>query len=111
MILLINCRITESMNSYERGYFPKEDNFNVLLYTISSLASINRWSLAIFRIRLDDYYKHREEELKEYIHKEFDKVCLRVEITSWRNESQKQWQEEVKRLEQETDPYIWYTCN
>src|SRR5207247_6378641 len=66
---------------------------------------------AIFRIRLDDCYKHREEELKDYIHSEFDKVCPRVEITNWRNENQTQWREEVERLEKEPDPYIWYTCN
>ncbi|HYT43471.1 MAG TPA: hypothetical protein VEP90_14125, partial [Methylomirabilota bacterium] len=35
----------------------------------------------------------------------------RIEITNWRNEKQSQWKEEVCRLEQEADPYVWYTCN
>lgn len=112
MILLLNCFITPSpMNGYERGYMDRSDNFDTLRYTISSLAAIDRWSLAIFRIRLDDCYAHRAEELGRYIQQEFGPVCPRIEYTYWRNESQQQWREEVERLEQEPDPYVWYTCN
>ncbi len=89
----------------------RDDNFDILRYTISSLATVNRWSLAIFRILLDPPYIHRAEELSGYIHHEFDPVCRRVEVTNWRNEYQNQWKAEVLRLEQEADPYVWYLCN
>lgn len=111
MILLMNTRITHAMNPYERGFMHRDDNFSILLYTISSLAAVDRWTKAIFRIRLDDEYAHRAPQLEAYIHHEFDPVCPAVEFTTWRNEYQPQWRDEVLRLEQEPDPFIWYLCN
>ena len=111
MVLLVNTFLTHPMNNYHRGHLPGANQIDIFKYTISSLAAVNRWSLVIFNIRLDNHYQHCWDDLQRYIHEEFDPICSRVEVNQGRCEYQHQWQDLVERLEAEPDPYIWYACN
>lgn len=111
MILLINTFLTTPMNPYARGHMHRDDNYHIFKYTISSLAAVNRWTRAIFNVRLDHYYNHHWDDLQRHIYEEFLPVCPRIEVNQGRCEYQHQWKELVERLEEDADPYIWYACN
>src|SRR5437762_9023426 len=113
MILLINTAVTHPFDNESikhRGYFPRDDQLDILKYTISSLASINKWSLALFYIKLDTPWNRRERELDEHIEKEFGNLCPTI-ISNWRNEYQKDWKIAFNKIEKEPDEYIWFLCN
>lgn len=111
MILLMNTFLTHPMNHYQRGHLHRDDNFDIFKYTVSSLAAVDRWSHAIFNIKLEGHYQQHWGHLEEYIRSEFEPICPRIEINNDRCEHQSQWKELVLRLEKEPDTYIWYCCN
>lgn len=108
MILLLNTSLL-SMTDWDRGQLPKYDNFEIFKYTISSLAAVDRWSTAIFKIKYE-HYEARERELEDYIKQEFSGKA-KLELYNWRNESQPQWKDTVGYLDTLSDKYVWYLCN
>ena len=77
MILLFNVFVTPDPSSYNINYFrgnlPSFDKFDILKYTISSLAVIP-WKKAIINIELGSVYKIFESTIKEHVEKEFNNI-------------------------------------
>jgi hypothetical protein len=114
MILFINTFITETPVNPNWGYKNKLprinlntfSNFDIFKYSLASLAVAHDWSKVILKISLDDIYKHRQQELEEFIKTEFNKFNL---ILEWqRNEYQNDWKKDYELLD---DNLIWYYCN
>jgi hypothetical protein len=114
MILFINTFITETPVNPSWGYkskLPRQNlklfsNFNIFKYSLASLAIAYDWSKVILKISLDDIYKHRQQELEEFIKTEFSKFNL---ILEWkRNEYQNDWKKDYELLD---NNLIWYYCN
>ncbi len=114
MILFCNTLITETPVNSSWGYQKKPSrsnlksfsNFDIFKYSLASLAVAYNWSKVILKISLDDIYKHRQEELEQFIKNEFNKFDL---ILEWqRNEYQKDWKNDYELL---NDNLIWFYCN
>jgi hypothetical protein len=114
MILFINTFITETPVNPNWGYkkqLPRQNlklfsNFDIFKYSLASLAVAYDWSKVILKISLDDIYKHRQQELEEFIRTEFGKFNL---ILKWqRNEYQNDWKKDYELLD---NNLVWYYCN
>ena len=77
MILLYNVCITPDSSShalkYNRGLLPSFDKIDILKYSLSSLACIP-WEEAIINIELSKFYKIFENNIKEYVEREFKNI-------------------------------------
>jgi len=111
MILFCNTFITETKPQTGKGFVFRENlksfsNFDIFKYSLASLAIAYDWSKVILKISLDDVYKHRQQELEEFIRTEFSKFDL---ILEWnRNEYQNDWKKDYDLLD---DNLIWFYCN
>ena len=111
MILLCNTFITETppaigKGRVDRGNLKSFSNFDIFKYSLASLAVAHNWSKVILYIELDDIYKHRQEELIQFIEDEFKKFKV---ILRWkRNNYQNDWKETYELLD---DNLIWFYCN
>lgn len=111
MILLCNTFITESKPPIGKGFVFRENlrnysNFDIFKYSLASLASAYEWKKVILYISLDDMYKHRQQELAQFIYSEFEDYEI---ILRWnRNEYQQDWKDTYEILD---DNLIWFYCN
>jgi hypothetical protein len=110
MILFVNTFITnENPNfklSYQRGNLNTDDKLDIFKYSLASLAVAYDWSKVILKISLDDYYKHRQDELEQFIKGNFSQFNL---VLKWqRSEYQNDWKRDYELL---NDNLIWYYCN
>lgn len=114
MILFCNTFITENPVNPLWGYQKKiprinlkqYSSFDIFKYSLASLAVAYNWSKVIFKISLDDCYKHKQNELEQFIKINFSKYKL---ILEWkRNEYQNEWKKDYDLL---NDNLIWYYCN
>ena len=114
MILFCNTFITEQsalnnwnyQKSIPRKNLKSFSNFDIFKYSLASLSVAYDWSKVILKISLDDIYKSRQQELEEFIKKEFSKFNL---VLEWkRNEYQNDWKKDYDLLD---DNLIWYYCN
>ena len=110
MILFCNTFITES-KPFGKGNVVRDNlksfsNFDIFKYSLSSLATAYNWSKVILKISLDDCYKHRQDELEQFIKDNFSQFNL---ILNWqRSEYQNDWKQDYELLD---DNLIWYYCN
>ena len=111
MILFCNTLITETKPSVGKGFVSRENlnsfsNFDIFKYSLASLAVAYPWSKVILKISLDDIYKHRQQELEDFIKDEFKDFNL---ILEWeRNEYQNDWKQSYELLD---NNLIWFYCN
>jgi hypothetical protein len=111
MILFCNTFITETKPAIGKGFVFRENlqsfsNFDILKYSLAGLAVAYPWSKVILKISLDDIYKHRQQELEDFIKIEFKNFNL---ILKWeRNEYQNDWEKDYELLD---DNLIWFYCN
>jgi hypothetical protein len=114
MILFCNTFITETPVNPNWGYkkdVPRKNlksfsNFDIFKYSLASLAVAYDWSKVILKISLDDIYKHRQNELEEFIRAEFGRFDL---ILEWkRNEYQNDWKKDYELI---NNNLIWFYCN
>jgi hypothetical protein len=111
MILFCNTFITETKPPIGKGFVFRENlksfsNFDIFKYSLASLAVAYNWSKVILKISLDDIYKHRQQELEEFIKAEFSKFDL---ILEWeRNVYQNDWKRDYKLID---NNLIWFYCN
>ena len=114
MILFCNTFITEQsalnnwnyQKSIPRKNLKSFSNFDIFKYSLASLSVAYDWSKVILKISLDDIYKSRQQELEEFIKKEFSKFNL---VLEWkRNEYQNDWKKDYDLLD---NNLIWYYCN
>ena len=111
MILLCNTFITETPPSIgkgkvDRGLLKSSSNFDIFKYSLASLASAYKWKKAIIYFTLDSIYSNRENELIDFITKEFKDTEL--VLRTHRNEYQNDWKETYNLL---NDELIWFYCN
>jgi hypothetical protein len=109
MVLLFNVYITEeniSICKYDRGFANNFNKLDVFKYCLSSFANYFKWKRVIFNVKLDDYYKPREEELHNFIKKEFSHCDLLIRAN--RNEYQKDWQNDFEFI---NSNLIFYIAN
>jgi len=110
MILFCNTFITESKpfgkGNVVRGNLKSFSNFDIFKYSLASLAVAYDWSKVILKISLDDCYKHRQDELEQFIKDNFGQFNL---VLNWqRSEWQNDWKQDYELLD---DNLIWYYCN
>lgn len=108
MIYFCNTFITEiKSNGYiDRGNLRKFTNFDIFKYSLASASKIYKWTKVILKIELDECYKHRQDELSEFIKHEFKDYPIHLE---WkRNVYQNDWIESFDLL---NDRLIWFCCN
>jgi hypothetical protein len=110
MILFCNTFITEAKLAGKgrvvRGNLKSFSNFDIFKYSLASLAVAYDWSKVILKIVLDDCYKHRQDELEQFIKNNFSQFNL---ILEWqRNEYQNDWKQSYELLD---DNLIWFYCN
>lgn len=110
MILFCNTFITESKpfgkGRVVRGNLKSFNNLDIFKYSLASLAVAHDWSKVILKISLDDCYKHRQDELEQFIQSNFNQFNL---VLEWqRSEYQNDWKRDYELLD---DNLIWYYCN
>jgi hypothetical protein len=111
MILFLNVFITDTHAKGEGSYQNREmakifDKLDIYKYCLSSIAKIYPWKKVIINTKLDENYKHRQEELNNWISQEFNGNDLTVR--DFRNETQEQWQSDYDLLD---DDLIWFSGN
>lgn len=111
MILFLNVFITDTHAKGVAAYQNRElaksfDKLDIYKYCLSSVAKIYPWKKVIINTKLDENYKHRQEELNNWISQEFDGNDLVVR--DFRNETQEQWQADYDLLD---DNLIWFSGN
>jgi hypothetical protein len=108
MILFVNTFITNDKPnfklSYQRGNLHTDDKLDILKYSLYSFSKAYKWSKVILYIQLDEYYKPRENELKQYCEEIFGEIIYQNK----RNEYQNDWKESYELLD---DNLIWFYCN
>ena len=110
MILFCNTFITESKPA-GKGHVVRDNlksfnNLDIFKYSLASLAVAYDWSKVILKISLDDCYKHRQDELEQFIKDNFSQFNL---VLIWqRSEYQNDWKQDYELLD---DNLIWYYCN
>jgi hypothetical protein len=110
MILFCNTFITESKPA-GKGHVVRDNlksfnNLDIFKYSLASLAVAYDWSKVILKISLDDCYKHRQDELEQFIKDNFSQFNL---VLAWqRSEYQNDWKQDYELLD---DNLIWYYCN
>lgn len=110
MILFCNTLITESKpfgkGNVVRDNLKSFNNLDIFKYSLASLAIAYDWSKVILKISLDDCYKHRQDELEQFIQSNFSQFNL---VLEWqRSEYQNDWKRDYELLD---DNLIWYYCN
>lgn len=111
MVLLCNTFITETPPPLGKGFVYRENlrnysNFDIFKYSLASLASAYEWKKIILYISLDDMYKHRQQELAQFIYSEFEDYEI---VLRWnRNEYQQDWKNIYEFI---NDDLIWFYCN
>jgi hypothetical protein len=110
MILFCNTFITESKpfgkGNVVRDNLKSFNNLDIFKYSLASLAIAYDWSKVILKISLDDCYKHRQDELEQFIKDNFNQFNL---VLEWqRSEYQNDWKRDYELLD---DNLIWYYCN
>ena len=110
MILFCNTLITESKpfgkGNVVRDNLKSFNNLDIFKYSLASLAVAYDWSKVILKISLDDCYKHRQDELEQFIQSNFNQFNL---VLEWqRSEYQNNWKRDYELLD---DNLIWYYCN
>jgi hypothetical protein len=110
MILFCNTFITESKpfgkGNVVRNNLKSFNNLDIFKYSLTSLAIAYDWSKVILKISLDDCYKHKQDELEQFIQSNFSQFNL---VLEWqRNEYQNDWKRDYKLLD---NNLIWYYCN
>jgi hypothetical protein len=110
MILFCNTLITESKpfgkGNVVRDNLKSFNNLDIFKYSLASLAVAYNWSKVILKISLDDCYKHRQDELEQFIQSNFNQFNL---ILEWqRNECQNDWKQSFELLD---NNLIWFYCN
>jgi len=110
MILFCNTLITESKpfgkGNVVRDNLKSFNNLDIFKYSLASLAIAYDWSKVILKISLDDCYKHRQDELEQFIKNEFSQFNL---VLEWqRSEYQNDWKQDYELLD---NNLIWYYCN
>lgn len=112
MILLYNVCITPDSSShalkYNRGLLPSFDKIDILKYSLSSLACIP-WEEAIINIELSKFYKIFENNIKEYVEREFKNI--KFKYSNKRCKSQKEWQKVSEYLLKHQDKILFYCGN
>jgi hypothetical protein len=112
MILLFNVFVTPDPSSYNINYFrgnlPSFDKFDILKYTISSLAVIP-WKKAIINIELGSVYKIFESTIREHVEKEFQHINYKYSKN--RAKSLKDWQKIANHLLEYKSEILWYAGN
>ena len=111
MILFCNTFITEAKPIIGKGNVVRDNlksfnNFDIFKYSLASLAIAYDWSKVILKITLDDCYKHRQDELEQFIKDNFSQFNL---VLKWqRSEYQNDWKNDYELLD---DNLIWFYCN
>ena len=111
MILFCNTFITEAKPIVGKGNVVRDNlksfnNFDIFKYSLASLAIAYDWSKVILKITLDDCYKHRQDELEQFIKDNFSQFNL---VLKWqRSEYQNDWKNDYELLD---DNLIWFYCN
>jgi hypothetical protein len=110
MILFCNTFITEAKpfgkGNVVRDNLKSFNNLDIFKYSLASLAIAYDWSKVILKISLDDCYKHRQDELEQFIKDNFSQFNL---VLTWqRSEYQNDWKQDYELLD---DNLIWYYCN
>lgn len=111
MIYFCNTFITETKPKIGKGYLDRGNlrkftNFDIFKYSLASVSKIYKWSKVILKIELDECYKHRQDELNQFIKQEFKNCPIHLE---WkRNVYQNDWIESFDLLD---DRLIWFYCN
>jgi hypothetical protein len=110
MILFCNTFITEAKpfgkGNVVRDNLKSFNNLDIFKYSLFSLAIAYNWSKVILKISLDDCYKHRQDELEQFIRDNFSQFNL---VLTWqRSEYQNDWKQDYELLD---DNLIWYYCN
>ena len=112
MILLFNVFVTPDSSSYNLTYFrgnlPTFDKFEILKYTISSLAVIP-WEKAVINIELGSVYKIFESTIREHVEKEFNNIDYK--FSNKRAKTIKDWQKIANQLIEYEDEVLWYAGN
>jgi hypothetical protein len=112
MILFFNVYITNQLpGGHGLSYSDREnakssDRLDIFKYNLASLSKIYKWKKVIINCKLDDFFMNRQEELHDFIKSEFE--INNLHLRSYRNETQKQWQDDYKLLD---DNLIWFSCN
>jgi hypothetical protein len=111
MILLCNTFITETRPTIgkgfvDRGNLKKFSNYDIFKYSLASLSTAYDWSKVILKIKLDDIYAHKRDDLESFILNIFDPARL---VLNWeRNTNQHDW---IKTYDLLDDNLIWFYCN
>ena len=110
MILFCNTFITEAKpfgkGNVVRDNLKSFNNLDIFKYSLASLAIAYDWSKVILKITLDDCYKHRKDELEQFIKDNFNQFNL---VLEWqRSEYQNDWKRDYELLD---DNLIWFYCN
>lgn len=114
MILFMNVFITDQKTitnqktmGYDRGLLvPSPSPLDVFKYSLASLSVID-WSHVIIYYDLDTNYKHRREEIDQYIRSLFNNPI----IYTFRNERQHQWKAAMNEVFSLADNFVWFCCN
>ncbi len=107
MILFLNVFITDNgIGKYFRGLLPQYTPVDIFKYSLASLSVID-WNHVIIYYTLDTNYKHRREEIDQYIKSLFHAPI----IYSFRNEHQSQWKVAINELIALEDNWVWFCCN
>lgn len=114
MIFLNNVYITNEGNPfgsqggsvYDRGNLPNQDKLDIYMYSLASMAKAYPWKKAIIYYKLHEEYHDREQELIDFIRKEFEGTDLILRGT--RNEYVSDWIDTYELLD---DELIWFYCN
>ena len=110
MILFCNTFITEAKptgkGNVVRDNLKSFNNLDIFKYSLASLAIAYDWSKVILKITLDDCYKHRKDELEQFIKDNFNQFNL---VLEWqRSEYQNDWKRDYELLD---NNLIWFYCN
>jgi hypothetical protein len=110
MILFCNTFITEAKpigkGNVVRDNLKSFNNLDIFKYSLASLAIAYDWSKVILKITLDDCYKHRKDELEQFIKDNFSQFNL---VLEWqRSEYQNDWKRDYELLD---NNLIWFYCN
>jgi hypothetical protein len=111
MILFQNVYITDThakgVAAFQDRQMAKSfDKLDIYKYCLASISKIYPWKKVIINTKLDENYKHRQEELNVWIQQEFGEYDL--VIRNDRNETQEQWQQDYESLD---DNLIWFSGN
>lgn len=107
MVLFINVFVTNQKTILQTPKLQGEyNNLDILKYQLASYSNLYPWKRAIIKIKLDQDFSNRQQELDAFVNNCFGKYDLIYERS--RNEKQSEW---IKDYELLNDDLIWYNCN